>query len=262
MGRYFHLLQRLNSVDELVGTRAIGQTSTRPVSQTVQIRTVPRAGASRGSSDSRYIALGDEEDAKLIQRVFLSQNSNNPRVVTCCSADLGNGSASVCARLAGNLATQVPGTICVLDANLRSPSLHHLFGIENLEGFTEAVLLDRPLQDYVRNVRHNLCLITAGTTGVHPHALLASGALRSKVKELRASFDYVLIDSPPATQYTDTSILAPLTDGVILVIEAESTRRETALSAKENIEAAHASVLAAVLNNRRFPVPEALYRRL
>lgn len=261
MSRYVELLQRINKIDGLSGDFAVAESIAAAPSES-QAGAFRVAKASGRSFGSRYAALGQEEEAKLIQRVFLAQNSKSPRVVTCCSAESGNGCTTVCARLAENLARQVPGNVCVVDANLRSPSLHRFFAVENLEGFAEAVLLDHPLEVCVRNFRQNLYLITAGQAAAHPHTLFASEALRSKIKTLRARFDYVLIDSPPVTQYADASILAPLTDGVILVIEAEATRRETALSAKESIEAASSSVLAAVLNNRTFPVPEALYRRL
>ena len=259
MSRYVELLQRINKVDSLMGELAGAYTGAPSKSRADAL---PVRKSRVKSSDAWHAALVQEEEAKLVQRVFLAQNSKSPHVVTCCSADDGNGSATICARLAESLARQVPGTVCVVDGNLRSPALHHFFTVENLEGLAEAVLLDRPWEACVRNFRENLHFITAGQEPAHPHTLFASEAFRLKMKALRARFDYVLIDSPPVTQYADASMVAPLTDGVILVIEAEATRRETALSAKESIEAASSTVLAAVLNNRTFPIPHALYRRL
>jgi Mrp family chromosome partitioning ATPase len=80
--------------------------------------------------------------------------------------------------------------------------------------------------------------------------------------EMRGMFDYVLIDAPPVNLSNEAALLGQQADGVVLVIEANCTHREAARKAKERLEAAKSPVLAAVLNNRRFPIPEGIYRRL
>ena len=72
----------------------------------------------------------------------------------------------------------------------------------------------------------------------------------------------MLVDAPPLNQYADGSILGQIADGVVLVLEANSTRRESALKAIEALRGAQADVLGAVLNKRTFPIPESVYRRL
>jgi Mrp family chromosome partitioning ATPase len=67
---------------------------------------------------------------------------------------------------------------------------------------------------------------------------------------------------PPLNQYADAMALGQLTDGVVLVLEANSTRKESALKAIESLRAAQIEVLGAVLNKRTFPIPESVYRRL
>ncbi len=80
--------------------------------------------------------------------------------------------------------------------------------------------------------------------------------------ELRKEFDYVLIDSPPLNMCSDSVVLGQLSDGVILVLEANATRREAVLRVAEELRARHVQVLGAVLNKRTFPIPELLYHRL
>jgi len=80
--------------------------------------------------------------------------------------------------------------------------------------------------------------------------------------ELRSEFDYVLVDVPPIIQYADATLLGQLADGIVLILEANSTRRETMRKAKESLEAASLRLLGAVLNKRTFPIPEFLYRKL
>jgi len=79
---------------------------------------------------------------------------------------------------------------------------------------------------------------------------------------LRDAFDYILIDAPPLNQYAEAIGLGQLADGLVLVLEANATRRESALRVTEMLRAAQVQVLGAVLNKRTFPIPQSLYHRL
>jgi Mrp family chromosome partitioning ATPase len=92
--------------------------------------------------------------------------------------------------------------------------------------------------------------------------MLGSEQMRSRLAELRSAFDYVLIDSAPMNVSRDAIVLGGFTDGVVLVLKAHSSRRETARSAVQDLAAANVRTLGAVLNQRTFPIPEKLYRRL
>jgi Mrp family chromosome partitioning ATPase len=86
--------------------------------------------------------------------------------------------------------------------------------------------------------------------------------MKERLAELRSAFDYVLIDAPPLNSYADAMVFGRLADGVVLVLEANATRREAALRVAESLRSAKISVLGAVLNKRTFPIPSALYKRL
>jgi Mrp family chromosome partitioning ATPase len=104
--------------------------------------------------------------------------------------------------------------------------------------------------------------VPPGSAEAAAQGLFASGPLRLRIGELRKEFDYVLIDAPPANSCGDAVLLGQMADGVILVVEANSTRRVAARLAKETFESAEIRLLGGVLNNRTFPIPEALYRNL
>jgi Mrp family chromosome partitioning ATPase len=108
----------------------------------------------------------------------------------------------------------------------------------------------------------NLWLMPPGSTAVEAPGLFASDRWYSRLAELKEEFDYVLIDAPPVSMYADPILLGQKADGVILVVEANSTRRETARVAKQTLEDARVKLLGSILNNRTFPIPEALYRKL
>jgi len=92
--------------------------------------------------------------------------------------------------------------------------------------------------------------------------LLPPDELRKRLEQLRDMFEYMLIDAPGTSVCGDAQLLGQVADAAILVIEASSTRRMTARRAKETLEAGGVRLLGTVLNNRSFPIPESLYKRL
>jgi len=222
-----------------------------------KIAKAEKEGAPRHGSDLTH------EAAKLVQRVFVFSNSHAPRVVVFSSADECNGSGEICFRAGEILAAQGSGSVCLVDANLRAPSLHQVLGVAKSPGLTDAIVKPGPIRDFgVQVVGSNLWIVPPGSSEAAAQGLYASGPLRLRIGELRREFDYVLIDAPPVSSCGDAVLLGQMADGVILVVEANSTRRETARLAKETFEGAEIRLLGGVLHNRKFPIPEALYRKL
>jgi Mrp family chromosome partitioning ATPase len=92
--------------------------------------------------------------------------------------------------------------------------------------------------------------------------LLNSDRMKERFSEIRREFDYVVVNAPPLGAFADAMVLGRLVDGVVLVLEANTTRREAALRITEGLRATNIPVLGAVLNNRTFPIPAAVYKRL
>jgi Mrp family chromosome partitioning ATPase len=204
-----------------------------------------------------------EETVKFVQSVFVFPKSHAPRVVVFSSVDQLNSSNELCSRAGQVLATQVSASVCLVDANLRMPSLHLLLGLGNLPGLTDAAAKPGPIKDLaVRIAGGNLWLVPAGAPAAEADEPAASDRLRSRMSELDKEFDYILIDAPPIHSSADAVLLGQMAEGVILVIEANSTRREAARMAMQTLEGANVRLLGVILNNRTFPIPEALYRRL
>jgi capsular exopolysaccharide synthesis family protein len=204
-----------------------------------------------------------EEEMRLVQRVFLLPGSQSPGMVVFCAVDHAAGAAGICARAAENLAAQTTSQVCIIDGNLHSPSLHSYFGLKNDHGLTDVVLQPGSMRNFVNALPgNNLSLLCAGPRCDESPALWKSDRLRSLMAEIRKEFRYILIYAPPAITHVDAALLGQLADGVILIVESNITRRETARKAKEAFVAANVKVLGAVLNNRTFPIPEFLYRKL
>lgn len=220
-----------------------------------------RRAVSNGDSDGRVSTM--DEVRKLVQRVFLiQQNGNAPHAVAFCGANRGSGTTWVCATAAESLARESAATVCLIDANLHSPSLHDLFGIANTSGLVDMTQTSRAATEFAQRISSNLWIITAGTLSTAATARLSSQSLGERFAELRSAFDFLLIDTPALDVSSDAVIFGRAADGIVLVVASDSTRRETARNAKASFETAQISVLGAVLNKRTFPIPNVIYRKI
>lgn len=205
-----------------------------------------------------------EETLKLVQSLFLSRSERSSKAVVFASIDSGNGCSRICAQVAEALAGQNRGTVCLVDANLRSPALPDLFTVSNHYGLTDALSNQGSIRDFVKliGISNNLWLLSTGSVASNSPGLFNSETMKARVSELRQQFEYVLIDSPPLNTYADGVAIGQLADGVVLVLEANATRREAAVKITEDLRAAHIPILGAVLNKRTFPIPKFLYNML
>jgi len=254
VSRNFELLSQLGKMREIEQTQVEPPFVTPPPVQETLPQSFPSSPA-RAMND----AVTDEI-SKIVQNLFL--RAQGPRRVVFAGTESGSGCSWMCARVAEGLAPQGRGTVCVVDCNLRAPTLHHQFGTENHHGLSDALLGTGPIQEYVHRLSQNLWLLSCGSAAEVGFTMLGSDRMRARLAELRAAFDYVLIDVAALNASNDAVVLGGLSDGVVLTLKANSSRRETARKAVQELQAANVPTLGAVLNQRTFPIPEALYKRL
>jgi Mrp family chromosome partitioning ATPase len=254
VSRNFELLSQLGRMDEIAQPQEQSYVTPPPVEETIP-ETFHRSTPTLEMSD----AVRDEI-SKVVQNLFLP--AQGPRRVVFAGTESGSGCSWTCARVAEGLAPQGRGTVCVVDCNLRAPTLHHQFGTENHHGLSDALLGTGPIQEYVHRLSENLWLLSCGSAAEVGLTMLGSDRMRLRLVELRAAFDYILIDAAALNASNDAVVLGGLSDGVVLTLKANSSRRETARKAVQELQAANVRTLGAVLNQRTFPIPEGLYRRL
>jgi Mrp family chromosome partitioning ATPase len=105
-------------------------------------------------------------------------------------------------------------------------------------------------------------MVSSGSSTEAALPLLTTDRMRQRISELRSIADYVLIDASAMNTSNDASVLAAAADGLVLVLKANSSRRETLKKEVHDLQAANVRVLGAVLNQRTFPIPESIYNRL
>jgi Mrp family chromosome partitioning ATPase len=203
-----------------------------------------------------------EEITKLVHRLFLSGGAEGPRHVVFTCTEPGSGNTWMCARAADILSTQVGNSVCLVDCNFRSPGLHQQFGIENHFGLADALRGEGPIRQYARQLRGNLWMVSCGALDDNANELLTSDRMRARFAELTAEFDYLLVDVAPLNICNHGMVLGRLSDGVALVLKANSTRRDAARRALLELQVAKTPILGAVLNQRTFPIPNKIYHRI
>lgn len=204
-----------------------------------------------------------EETLKLVQRLFLTPGKTTPKAVMFAAIDSKDGCSWLCAFIARLLAESVSGSVCLVEGNLRAPSLPKVLGVDNHHGLADALREEGRIRGFAKHVGPNdLWLLSSGSLTQDCPNLLNGNLMKERVRELRKEFEYLVMDAPPLNAYADGMVLGRLADGVVLVLEANGTRREAALRITESLRTSKIPVLGAILNNRTFPIPDALYKRL
>ena len=172
------------------------------------------------------------------------------RTVLVTSSGPGDGKTTTAANLAVALAQAGFQTLLV-DADLRNPSLHRLFGLPNHDGLTTLLLRGGAARRHAqRTAVPQLSLLPSGPVPPNPSALLGSRKMSAYLEELRddRELDYVIIDSPP-TLVSDAIALASQVDGVVVVLHASKSSSRAALRTRWQLEKVGARILGAVLNH-------------
>jgi len=168
------------------------------------------------------------------------------------SAAPNEGKSEVLANLAVTMAQGERRTILV-DADLRRPGLHELFGVANDRGLTTMILEEEALDDppLLDVGVGNLLLVPSGPLPPNPADVLGSSRMEQVIEAFKGRADVILFDAPPVIAVTDAAVLGTKVDGVLLVVAAGRTRRDHAERAKELLERVNVRIIGAVLNEAR-----------
>ena len=181
--------------------------------------------------------------------ILFARPGESKKALLITSSGPQEGKSTTVANLAITFA-QMGNRTLLIDADLRRPIQHRLFGLEKGSGLTNILVGRSTFAETVRPVPvlPELHVLGCGVIPPNPAELLGSEAMARILEEARSLYSMVIIDSPPALALTDASILAPMVDGVMLVIRAGDTAREAALRAHEQLKRVGAPVLGAILN--------------
>jgi len=172
------------------------------------------------------------------------------KTLVITSAGVSEGKSTTLANLAV-VSAQAGRRVILVDADLRRPSLHQVFGLANDTGLTTMMMDDAALASppLVKTAVDGLSVLTSGPIPPNPAEVMGSRRMEEIIAALIERADQVLFDTPPVVAVTDAAVLATKVDGVVLVVSAGHTRRDHARTAVQRLQQINARLVGAVLTN-------------
>ncbi|WP_249275095.1 CpsD/CapB family tyrosine-protein kinase [Terribacillus saccharophilus] len=171
------------------------------------------------------------------------------RSLLVTSSGPSEGKSSTTANLAVVFAQQGK-KVLLIDADLRKPTVHYTFKLDNRAGLSTVLVGEKSLEEATKETDvPNLDILTCGPIPPNPSELLGSNAMKQLILKAQETYDMVIFDTPPVLAVTDAQILANTCDGALIVVRSEQTEYDAIQKAKELLEPAHAKLLGIVLND-------------
>ncbi len=181
----------------------------------------------------------DAENFRILKsQILFPKDGESPRTIMVTSAFPGEGKTFTSANLAVSLALGIDEYVLLVDCDLRKPNLHEIFGYSNTEGLHEYLTGKRELPELlIRTKVEKLSLLTAGSLSSNPAELLSSTMMKEFLKEVRGRYQdrFIIVDVPPSQVTAETNVLANYVDGIIFVVMAQKSPRETIKRSIENL---------------------------
>jgi capsular exopolysaccharide synthesis family protein len=219
------------------------------------IAAVPKVPGWRRSEEAQLIMRRDPKNPvseayrTLGTNVQYMASRERLRVIMLTSSMGGEGKSTTTSNLAVALA-QAGKRVILVSADLRRPRIHNFFALRNELGLSNVLSSGATLAEVARYPGvTNLRIVTGGFVPQDPAALLGGERAAEFIASLRDAADFVLIDTPPVLAVADASILAPLVDGTIFVLDASHSSRSAMVQSRDQLENAGANVIGIVYNN-------------
>ena len=182
--------------------------------------------------------------------LLLSRAGNHPKITLVTSALPHEGKTTVAVNTAIVLA-HTGAKVLLIDADLRKPRCHKVLSLKNHFGLTEMLTGGANEEAISPTKIENLFLLSSGRIPPSPSELLGSIRMREILESLSKSYEYIVVDSPPAMVVADSIVLSTMTDGVILVAAGGQTPKQQARAAVARLRQANAHIFGFVLNKVR-----------
>lgn len=217
------------------------------------LATIPRATIVGGDrsvlvTESQPRSPAAEAYRSLRTSVMAMRRQSGDSVFAIASPVLGDGKSTTAANLAAAL-SHADKRVLVISADLRRPSLHRFFGLNNDVGLSEVLLGEARFPDALQTVSPNLKILTSGSPPARPAEILQSQAMRELIRRERERYDFILIDCPPVLGIADMVTVAPFVDATIMVARAEKTKRSLVIESMDSLAQVGAVVGGAVIND-------------
>jgi protein-tyrosine kinase len=188
------------------------------------------------------------EELQLVQRLFFLARSHAPRVVVFCGIGSRDYAELVCARAAETLASQVLDPVCLLDANLKDATMHQRYDLDNASALSGRNAIKGRDSSAHNNPRNFWVLPASALRDSCPG--LSPDLIREQISKLTEKFRYLLICAPPLESAPDGFLWGQVSDGLVVVLQADSTDRSAALKVRRWLDDYDIRLLGAVLKQQ------------
>jgi len=198
-------------------------------------------------------SLGAEQFRRLRTHVLKLNVSDPPKTIMVTSATEGEGKTFVAANLAAGIAHDLHFHALLVDCDLHNPSLSQWFGVQNGHGLSDYLVGKGQLPELlIKTEMEKLTLLTGGSVQAKPAELIGSRKMEALVNELKARYSdrYIILDATPLLATTEPEVLARLVDGILIVVRAGVTPRETVKQAVASLDPK--KIMGFVLNDVEF----------
>lgn len=196
-------------------------------------------------------SLNAEQFRTIRTNIEFAQLDKPMKNILVSSSIPAEGKSTIASNLAYVIA-QTDKRVLLVDADLRKPTVHRTFKLNNEQGLTTLLAnFELKFNQVVQHSRDlNLYFLPSGPIPPNPSEILGSGRMTLLMQELGQYFDIVIYDAPPITAVTDPQILATKVDGVVMVVRQGYSRKEEVKKAKEALDNVNANILGYVLNGK------------
>ena len=184
--------------------------------------------------------------------ILLSTAGHAPKSLLITSSLPSEGKTTTAVNTAISLA-QTGAKVLVIDADMRRPRLHSVFGVSNGEGLSTILSSDLKTEEILKIVQYEndskLHLLPSGPIPPNPAELIGSEQMAKLLKTMSENFTHVVVDSPPIASFTDGVLVASMVDGVILVVHSGKSSRNVVRRSRQLLQDINAKIFGVVLNN-------------
>ncbi|MGB2714459.1 MAG: CpsD/CapB family tyrosine-protein kinase [Vicinamibacterales bacterium] len=192
-------------------------------------------------------SLAAEQYRSLRTRIKRAEGNRSMRAIVVTSPSKGDGKSLTAANLALTMGQEFQQRVLLVDADLRRPTIHRLFGLGDGPGLTDVLMGGVELDNVLVSLpEYHITILPAGTPPSHPAEMLGSSAMRRVLDTLRTRYDRILIDMPPVAPLADLHVVAPQVDGLLMIVRAGMTARPAIERALAGLDVS--KVLGLVLN--------------